>query len=105
VDAELEKQRAKETAELQRRLKNRRNKAKSEKDLAVQEEVKVADAEAAVALAGLQERRTQIAGLLAQSAAPAEDAQPKAPRKRADAAATGDSEPGAEVSAELARAE
>lgn len=40
IDKELEKQRAKEQAELQRLLKNRRNKAKSEKALKLQAELK-----------------------------------------------------------------
>lgn len=40
VDRELDKQREKEMTELQRRLRNRRNKAKSEKELATQEELK-----------------------------------------------------------------
>jgi hypothetical protein len=40
VDRELDKQREKEMTELQRRLRNRRNKAKSEKELATQEDLK-----------------------------------------------------------------
>lgn len=40
VDREFDKQREKEMTELQRRLRNRRNKAKSEKELATQEDLK-----------------------------------------------------------------
>ena len=41
VDRELDKQREKQMTELQRRLRNRRNKAKSEKELATQVDLKV----------------------------------------------------------------
>ena len=40
VDRELDKQREKQMTELQRRLRNRRNKAKSEKELATQVDLK-----------------------------------------------------------------
>lgn len=65
VDKELDKQRQKEMSELQRRLKNRRNKAKSEKELKTQEDLKALDEKKEVELADLKAQRRQIAGLLA----------------------------------------
>lgn len=69
MDKELDKQRQKEMSELQRRLKNRRNKAKSEKELKTQEDLKSLDEKKEVELADLKAQRRQIAGLLEADAA------------------------------------
>jgi hypothetical protein len=60
----LEKQRARELAEMQRLLKNRRNKAKSEKEIAVQQELKVLEQEKEVSLEDLMKKKKQIESLL-----------------------------------------
>lgn len=52
-------------SELQRRLKNRRNKAKSEKELKTQEDLKALDEKKDAELVDLKAQRRQIAGLLA----------------------------------------
>ena len=57
IEKDLEKQRAKEAADLQRRLKNRRNKAKSEKELKVQDELRDLEDEKEADLAGLKHQK------------------------------------------------
>lgn len=73
VDKEMEKQRAKEMAELQRRLKARRTKAKSEKDQLVQEDAKAAEDEQAAELQQLKQTRAQIQSMLSQGTSTEED--------------------------------
>jgi hypothetical protein len=60
----LERERARELAEMQRLLKNRRNKAKSEKEIAVQQELKVLEQEKEVSLEDLMKKKKQIESLL-----------------------------------------
>ena len=57
MDKELDKQRQKEMSELQRRLKNRRNKAKSEKELKTQEDLKALEENKETELADLKAQR------------------------------------------------
>lgn len=49
---------------MQRLLKNRRNKAKSEKEIAVQQELKVLEQEKEVSLEDLMKKKKQIESLL-----------------------------------------
>ena len=69
VDKELAKQRQKETDDLARLLKNRRSKARSEKELKIQQEVKDLEEKKEGELAELKHRKNQVEGLLEGAAA------------------------------------
>ena len=64
VDKELARQRQKEADDLARALKNRRNKARSEKELKIQQEVKALEETKEGELAELKQRKNQIEVLL-----------------------------------------
>jgi len=88
IEKDLEKQRAKEAADLQRRLKNRRNKAKSEKELKVQDELRDLEDEKEADLAGLKHQKKQIEAILQKDAAPADNQGGNMGRHRPDGEST-----------------
>jgi hypothetical protein len=71
VEKELEKQRAKEMSDLQRRLKNRRNKAQSEKELATQAELKALAAQEGEKIERMKQEEAQLVSLIAAQEASA----------------------------------